>query len=439
MGSATTATTTTTTNWGRNSAPSWLTILLSTLVMVCSPIFVIIVWNWCHRYGGNLLALLVGGLAFPKFNLESLFIYVEWVLFQAALYLYLPGKIAYGQQTPAGHILPYRINGLWAWIISNGAFLLGSIGFGLFEPSIIADNWGGLLVATNLYGLLLTGFVYLKAKLSPTHLDDCKKSGSWLYDFYMGIEFNPRLGEWFDFKLFYNGRPGIVAWTMINMSFAAAQYRRFGQISDSMILVNILQALYVVDFFVHEDWYLKTMDIAHDHFGFMLAWGDSVWLPFMYTLQTQYLSYHPVYLGTGQFWIILTIGLMGYIIFREANFQKDVCRRTEGKCQIWGRPARTLYTIYQSSDGKLHKSLLLMSGFWGMARHCNYLGDLILSTAMCASCGLDSLLPYFYAIFMAILLTHRIERDHARCLGKYGKYWQEYCKVVPYKLVPFVY
>jgi hypothetical protein len=35
--------------------------------------------------------------------------------------------------------------------------------------------------------------------------------------------------------------------------------------------------------------YLRTIDIAHDHFGFYLAWGDVVWLPFMYTLQSQYL------------------------------------------------------------------------------------------------------------------------------------------------------
>jgi hypothetical protein len=27
--------------------------------------------------------------------------------------------------------------------------------------------------------------------------------------------------------------------------------------------------------------YLRTIDIAHDHFGFYLAWGDVVWLPFM--------------------------------------------------------------------------------------------------------------------------------------------------------------
>jgi 7-dehydrocholesterol reductase len=44
-----------------------------------------------------------------------------------------------------------------------------------------------------------------------------------MYDLFMGVEHNPRLGEWFDFKLFFNGRPGIVGWTVSNFSFAAKQ------------------------------------------------------------------------------------------------------------------------------------------------------------------------------------------------------------------------
>jgi 7-dehydrocholesterol reductase len=31
----------------------------------------------------------------------------------------------------------------------------------------------------------------------------------------MGIEFNPRFGRHWDFKLFHNGRPGIIAWTLM--------------------------------------------------------------------------------------------------------------------------------------------------------------------------------------------------------------------------------
>ena len=49
----------------------------------------------------------------------------------------------------------------------------------------------------------------------------------------------------------------------------------------------VLQAIYVLDFFWNETWYLKTIDICHDHFGWYLGWGDCVWLPYLYTLQVR--------------------------------------------------------------------------------------------------------------------------------------------------------
>ena len=35
------------------------------------------------------------------------------------------------------------------------------------------------------------------------------------------------------------------------------------------------------------------MDIIHDGFGFMLVFGDLVWVPFTYCLQARYLVDHP--------------------------------------------------------------------------------------------------------------------------------------------------
>lgn len=70
----------------------------------------------------------------------------------------------------------------------------------------------------------------------------CSKfTGNIFYNYMMGIEFNPRIGKWFDFKLFFNGRPGIVAWTLINLSYAAKQQELYGYVTNSMILVNVLQ------------------------------------------------------------------------------------------------------------------------------------------------------------------------------------------------------
>ena len=435
--------------WGRYyNGQDNFTVLLSALLLFSSPFLVIYFWGSCEKYNCSLLAPLID-LAkaknfflwtinfIPKPTLSGFTILGFWLCLQAIFYTFLPSKIAHGQVTPAGYLLPYKVNGLNAWILTH--FLFGvCCYFGVISPSIIYDNWEGLLVAANFYGYFLTLFAYLKANLFPSHPEDRKFSGSFLYDLFMGIELNPRIRN-FDFKLFHNGRPGILAWTLINLSFLFAQYKIHGFVSNSMILVNFLQFLYVIDFFINEDWYLRTIDIAHDHFGFYLAWGDSVWLPFMYTLQSHYLVHHPIDLHPFYFLVVIGLGIFGYYIFRTVNHQKDLVRKSKGMCSIWGKPAKYIEAKYKSTDNTKHTSLLLCSGYWGVSRHFNYVGDLCLSLSMCLSCGFNHLLPYFYIIFMSILLLHRIERDHQRCDGKYGKYWQEYCQVVPYKLIPFVY
>lgn len=145
-----------------------------------------------------------------------------------------------------------------------------------------------------------------------------------------GVEHNPRLGSHpysFDFKIFFNGRPGICAWTLINLCFAATQYQRFGFVSNSMWILNLLQAIYVLDFFWNEGWYLRTIDITMEHFGFYLSWGDLCWLPFMYTLQGLFLSSHPVQLSPAGCIGVLGLGLGGYALFRCVNREKDRFRK----------------------------------------------------------------------------------------------------------------
>eukprot|EP00064_Thunnus_orientalis_P012152 superscaffoldBa00001826_g12186 len=219
----------------------------------------------------------------------------------------------------------------------------------------------------------------------------------------------------------------------------AKQQELYGHVTNSMILVNVLQAIYVLDFFWNEAWYLKTIDICHDHFGWYLGWGDCVWLPYLYTLQGLYLVYHPVQLSNIHALAVLLLGLIGYYIFRSTNHQKDLFRRTEGSCSIWGRKPTYIECSYRSADGGIHRSKLLTSGFWGTARHFNYTGDLMGSLAYCAACGFGHILPYFYIVYMTILLVHRCVRDEHRCSSKYGKDWKRYTDAVPYRLIPGVF
>ena len=376
----------------------------------------------------------------PDVNGYAVKLYGSWMLLQVALFLALPGRIRRGTATPAGNVLSYKCNGLGAWIVSHVLFFI-LVKKDYISATVISDNWGSLMVISNVFGILLALFSYAKAIHFPSHPEDRCFSGSKFYDFFMGIEHNPRIGA-FDFKLFFNGRPGIVAWTLINLSFAAKQYEELGYISNSMILLNILHAAYVLDFFCNESWYLRTIDIAHDHFGFYLAWGDSAWLPFMYTLQGCYLARHPGRLPWWAFVAILCLGFIGYFIFRSVNHQKDYFRvemKTNGKCVIWGEPARYILASYTTTDAIEKKSYLLASGWWGLSRHFNYIGDMINALSYCLTCGFSHVLPFFYFFYMVVLLVHRSFRDDIRCKQKYGAAWDRYRQLVPYRIIPYVF
>jgi protein-S-isoprenylcysteine O-methyltransferase Ste14 len=62
---------------------------------------------------------------------------------------------------------------------------------------------------------------------------------------------------------------------------------------------------------------------------------------------------------------------------------------------------------------------------------------LINSLAWCLPTGFNTPITYFYLGFV-VLLLHRQMRDDEACREKYGKDWDKYCKLVPYKIIPYV-
>ena len=65
--------------------------------------------------------------------------------------------------------------------------------------------------------------------------------------------------------------------------------------------------------------------------------------------------------------------------------------------------------------------------------------ELSLTLAWTLPAGFGHLLPYFYFVFLTILLVDRSGRDDRRCRAKYGADWDLYCKRVPYKILPYIY
>ena len=446
------------TKWGRANESNIYTTIFLSFVLICTPIILGYIHLINNPFSKKYFNMHIGDGSYEQIGgtyrqvrdgsyLQVFMNVIIWILFQIILFC-LPdmltgiipkyiGGINNGHETPTGKILKYNINGLQSWIITHILFYVLSIKLKLFEPSIIANHFTEIFVSANIIGYTLSILVYYKAYNYSSFPESNKFTGNKLYDFVMGVEHNPRIfGH--DLKLFFNGRVGINAWTLINISFATLQYEKYGYVTKSMILINLLQALYVIDFFWNERWYLKTIDIALDHFGFYLAWGDCVWLPFFYTLQSGYLCRDPVQLNWVEFTIILSLGIIGYLIFRIANQQKDHFKTTKNPL-LFGKKMRYIKATYKTEDGKKHNSKLLCDGMWKFARHTNYTGDLLLSLSYGLACGFNSFIPYYFLIFMTILLVLRCHRDEHKCLNKYGRAWKFYCKKVPYRLIPYVY
>lgn len=93
-----------------------------------------------------------------------------------------------------------------------------------------------------------------------------------------------------------------------------------------------------------------TMDITSDGFGFMLAVGDLLWVPFTYTLQARYLAFHPVELGPVKTAAILVLNCIGYYIFRDSNGEKNDFRNgmnPKGAFQLKRRCSQNNHVLSQ--------------------------------------------------------------------------------------------
>jgi 7-dehydrocholesterol reductase len=310
--------------------------------------------------------------------------------------------------------------------------------FGIFNPSIVYDHLGEIFSALIFGSFIFCIFLYLKGRVAPSSTDS-GSCGNIIIDFYWGMELYPRIGKNFDIKVFTNCRFGMMSWAVLAVTYCIKQYEANGRVADSMLVNTILMLVYVSKFFWWEDGYWNTMDIAHDRAGFYICWGCLVWVPSIYTSPGMYLVNHPVNLGAQLAVYILIAGILCTYINYDCDRQRKEFRRTNGKCLVWGKAPAKIQAAYTTTTGETKTSLLLTSGWWGLSRHFHYVPEILAAFLWTAPALFNHFLPYFYVMFLTILLFDRAKRDDDRCRSKYGKYWKLYCEKVPYRIVPGIY
>jgi 7-dehydrocholesterol reductase len=232
-----------------------------------------------------------------------------------------------------------------------------------------------------------------------------------------------------------------MGWSVIVCSFAAKQAALDPAegVSNAMLVSAGLTVLYLFKFFWWESGYLASLDIMHDRFGYYICWGVLAWVPAVYALPAQYLVLRPTELPAPLAALLFAVGVLAIALNYAADAQRQRVRATGGATTVWGKPPELIRAPYLTADGKRHESLLLVSGWWGMARHFHYLPELVLALTWSLPAGFAHFLPYVYVVFLTILLFDRALRDDARCRRKYGASWELYCRRVPWRIVPGVY
>eukprot|EP00546_Thalassionema_frauenfeldii_P015632 CAMPEP_0178909794 /NCGR_PEP_ID=MMETSP0786-20121207/8734_1 /TAXON_ID=186022 /ORGANISM="Thalassionema frauenfeldii, Strain CCMP 1798" /LENGTH=468 /DNA_ID=CAMNT_0020581963 /DNA_START=39 /DNA_END=1441 /DNA_ORIENTATION=- len=366
------------------------------------------------------------------------FMGVAWML-----EVVLPGKIECGPETLTGHIPKYKDNAILHCIVFSFLFWAGSnLGFlDLYDFGIMYDLFPSSLAFLNIFGMLFCVGLMLKGLYFPS-TDDSGSSGSLFKDYVWGTELYPRIWG-LDLKRFINCRFAMTYWQLAGFSFCYRSYTLHGGELDWGLFFSALsQYLYLFKFFLWEMGYMRSIDIIVDRAGFEIQWGCLVWVPSVYTLHTRFSVMHPTGWSKEMAAGLFVVSMLGVVLNYLADRERDVFRATNGQCKVWGRDPKYITAEYEivTASGKTQtkKSLLLASGFWGMARHFQYFFELQAAWSWCllANPWQNGVLVLWYAVFLTTLLIDRADRDSRKCHLKYGPYYEEYCRLVPYKIVP---
>jgi delta14-sterol reductase len=216
------------------------------------------------------------------------------------------------------------------------------------------------------------------------------------------------------------------------LSFTAHHCILYGdQASTGIILSTALLTYFIIDYFIFEEVHLYTYDLFAERVGFKLGWGCIVFYPYFYSV----FLWSTVHLPDPRTpdWLLMIYVLLffcGWTLSRGANMQKYFFKRD---------PERAFFRIVPESitDGN---NALLVNGFWGISRHINYLGEILMAVAIILCTGYPAMIwPWLYPLYYVALLVTRQRDDDIRCARKYGELWKTYKKRVPYRIIPFIY
>lgn len=368
-------------------------------------------------------------------------VYLLFCLFQFVLAWYMPGPIVKGLPIPSenGRQLEYRCNGVTSFYATLVvAFALHH--YGIFPLTLIIERWGEIMTAAIVTANIITVLTYLVGVVSRRAF---RMSGNVMYDIFMGAFLNPRIGR-VDLKMWAEIRVPWVILFFLTVSCALKFQELHGYISTPFYFMILAHFLYVNACMKGEECIPTTWDIFYEKWGYMLIFWNFAGVPFTYCYSSIFLlkQASPVLNSPAHNALCFVLLLSGYYIWDTANSQKNRFRMKERGTYIprfafpqlpWGTLESPRYLTTKAG------SKLLTDGWWAYARKIHYTADLMMALSWGLIAGSVAYLPFHYLTFFLTVLVHRVTRDVERCAQKYGEDWVEYCRIVPYIFIPYVY
>jgi protein-S-isoprenylcysteine O-methyltransferase Ste14 len=339
------------------------------------------------------------------------------------LYAVLPGRWVDGYaRDSSGRRLRYHLNGLLVFAVVVGAYA-GLAASGVVAWDFIWTYRVSMLATAFCLGLAFTSAIVLPAP----------RVRSFFADFYLGRLENPQwLAGRIDAKLYLY----LIGATMLELcviSFASHHWLRFSNDpSPGVLLYAALFSCFLVDYLFFEHVHLYTYDFVAERVGFKLGWGCLVFYPFFYCSGLWFAAdqpnphTHPLVLACAALMFVA-----GWVFARGANMQKYYFKT---------QPERRSFGPFAQQALERGEKRVLISGFWGLSRHVNYMGEFLMASGLALSLGYPaSIWPWLYPLYYVVLLVPRQIDDDRRCAAKYGELWQEYQRAVPRRIIPFIY
>lgn len=377
----------------------------------------------------NAFLLIFGATCIP--SKEVWIAYGAFFVSQVVLAAVLPGLTVTGLGVNSkGNRLKYLCNGYATYYVSIALVIAAHLA-GVYDLASIADNFGQYLTAAVIIADVTSVMWYLVGLI--TYKYQPKLTGNIIYDFFMGSILHPRIGN-VDIKMIAECRWSWLTLFLITLSCAVKQFNTTGVVSRELLFMILAHYLYSNATHKGEHYIPMTWDMFREKFGWMLNFWNVAGVPYLYCFQSMFLLKNNVTHSDAEYIFLVWFLLIAYYVFDTANCQKcsfrnpNIERNTFPKLP-WGILKNP--QVLETPHGPL-----LVDGWYRFVRKAQYTADAMMALSWGLICGFSAPTPYFYFVFFVSMILHRQTRDNAKCAQKYGKYWDEYCKLVPYSFIP---